>query len=219
MRKRNLTKLKMGLVEANFIEIHNDDKPVWTARGFEEHRDFPIFLSELEEDETVMLGVPRTIAEYGAENFLGAEINDVSTCQGTYGMGGPGFFGILCELGSELLWLNVAVWSADDYMLLDDRLVNCHPNHYEQYHPWVEETHDELFRVFKHGTITGINVTKKDCAINFTSSDGVKHTMLICKNSNKLSPMWDGKKRKPAFKKGVMADYLLVTYLGTVLQV
>jgi len=54
-----------------------------------------------------------------ADEVVGRHIAKVSPNVGTYGMGGPGFFG-LC-LGDE--WLVVAIWGAAEWMLFADRLV------------------------------------------------------------------------------------------------
>jgi hypothetical protein len=214
-----LWNLQMGLVEANFAVIDNAEKPTWIERGFTECREFPIFLNELDEDKTVMLGVPRTIDEFGTDELLNARILDVSTHLGTYGMGGPGFFGILCEARPDPVWLNVALWGAESYVLLDGRVIGCHSDYYPQYHPWTEKSHDELFRVFKNAVITAIDLTVRDCALRFVSADRMKHECVICRFSDKLPPQGNGEPRKPAFEDGKMSDYLLVTYVDTVLQV
>jgi len=41
-----------------------------------------------------MLGIPSKIEEFGIEKLKNSRITDVSTLCGTYGMGGPGFFGL-----------------------------------------------------------------------------------------------------------------------------
>lgn len=38
------------------------------------YRDYPIFLSKPEDDETVMLRISKTIPEFGAANFVCAKI-------------------------------------------------------------------------------------------------------------------------------------------------
>jgi hypothetical protein len=216
---QKLQDLQMGLVEANFVVIDNAEKPTWIERGFMECREFPIFLTELNEDETVMLGVPRALDAFGTDKLLNAEILKVSTNLGTYGMGGPGFFGIQCGADPDSVWLNVALWNAASYILLDGRVISCHSNYYPQYHPWTEEGNDELFRVFENAVITAIDLTEQDCTVRFVSNGQIEHECAICRFSDKLPPQGNGKPREPAFEGGKMSDYLLVTYADTVLQV
>lgn len=69
-------------MEANFIWIDNNQKSLWLKRGFEEQRDYPIFLCELKDNETVMLGIPKTIIEFGISNFINAKVLKASACLG-----------------------------------------------------------------------------------------------------------------------------------------
>jgi len=50
---------------------------------------------------------------------VGRRVDGLSIYLGTYGMGGPGFFGL--SLGSE--WLVVAIWGAASWIRADGRLV------------------------------------------------------------------------------------------------
>lgn len=53
------------------------------------------------------------------ERVVGRTVDEVRTYVGTYGMGGPGFFGL--RLGDE--WLVVAIWGADSWIEADGRIV------------------------------------------------------------------------------------------------
>jgi hypothetical protein len=217
--KRNLEELNMGLVEANFVCIHKSEKAIWLGRGFEEQRDFPIFLGELNDDETVMLGIPRTISDFGASNFEGAKVLKISTSLGTYGMGGPGFFGLLCGTKQGHFWLTFTVWGSGQYVMMDKRVIECHSAYSEQYSPWRNKGDDELNFIFAESVITNINLSAEECKINLTFIDGTNHEMIMYKYNKNLPPMGNGKPRKPAFEEGTLLDYLLVTYEYTVLQV
>lgn len=54
-----------------------------------------------------------------AEMVVGRTVDEICLYVGTYGMGGPGFFGL--RLGTE--WLVVAIWGAASWILVDGRIV------------------------------------------------------------------------------------------------
>lgn len=219
MRHINLQKLDMGLVEANFVCISKKDKPLWIQRGFEEHREYPLFLVDLEEDETIMLGVPRNIVEFGQEHLIHSEILEISTQLGTYGMGGPGFFGLLCKTEQGNFWVTITVWASAQYALLDQRIVECHPSYDDEYDPWIKDQDEELEQILRHAVITSIHLDDSQCKILLKYKDNTEHELVIYKNNEKLPRMGNGEPRKDAFESGVMADYLLVTYEDTGLHV
>lgn len=66
--------------------------------------------------------VPFTPLPLDPDTIVGRQIDDVITYLGTYGMGGPGFFGL--RLGGE--WLVVSVWGAGDWMKFADLRVEDH---------------------------------------------------------------------------------------------
>lgn len=209
----------MGIVKANFVCIDKKDRQLWVERGFEECQDFPSFFALHEGKETVMLGVPKTIVEFGIDNFIGAKVLEVSTHLGTYGMGGPGFFGLLCETRSGDFWLTMAVWAASEYIFIDERIVECHPKYDKQYNPWHTETSDIVDFMLKGATIKNLTLSETECRISLKTSNCIEHEMLICKFNENQPPMGNGDARKNAFEEGILSDYLLVTYKDTDLEV
>ena len=63
--------------------------------------------------------IPFVPAPLDAGSLIGCRIDEVSPIVGTYGMGGPGFFGF--RLGEE--WLVIAIWGAGDWVRADGRLI------------------------------------------------------------------------------------------------
>lgn len=64
---------------------------------------------------------PMTLAEYGTNRIIGRDIVDMSICIGSYGMGGPGFFG-LCLSKTEKYpeeWLILTLWGATHWLQVD----------------------------------------------------------------------------------------------------
>ena len=92
--KHPFLNLNMGLVKENFVIAKKDDKNFWEARGFKKIRKYPIFRYKPNSSEIIMLGVPLSIEAFGNEVLKNSHIVDVCTYCGTYGMGGPGFFGL-----------------------------------------------------------------------------------------------------------------------------
>lgn len=98
------------------------------------------------EDERGMVGpsgelIPFEPKPVTAKDIVGRRVDEVSACVGTYGMGGPGFFGI--RLGEE--WLIIALWGAGEWIRADGLLVVDH--WYEEYGraiPWICNNSDRL---------------------------------------------------------------------------
>lgn len=82
------------------------------------------------EDEP--LPAPRTLRQLGAERLLNRRIVEWSSSVGSYGMGGPGFFGLcLAAYGHyPAEWLALTLWGAGNWLLLDGQWVEAHPNQY-----------------------------------------------------------------------------------------
>lgn len=74
--------------------------------------------------------LPTLAKKGGVKRVIGRNISDVSCYLGSYGMGGPGFFGFkLAKEGrypSE--WLVLTLWSADNWLLLNNKWLRCHPH-------------------------------------------------------------------------------------------
>mgnify|MGYP003317503799 CR=1 FL=1 len=84
-----------------------------------------------------MLGVPLNIEQFDAKKFNGSHILDVCTSCGTYGMGGPGFFGLKLQGDYGTRWLTYCIWSAGEHILFDQKVLECHPKYSEQYKPLI----------------------------------------------------------------------------------
>lgn len=58
------------------------------------------------------------------EWIRGARVLAVDGCMGSYGMGGPGFLGLRVRAFEGETWVVFRLWSASDWLTLDDRVVN-----------------------------------------------------------------------------------------------
>lgn len=81
---------------------------------------------------------PTTLRTLGVDRIVGREIIKWDQSLGTYGMGGPGFAGMLLSKthSSPEEWLILTLWGADNWLLLDGRWVNAHPKWYDEQRPW-----------------------------------------------------------------------------------
>jgi hypothetical protein len=66
---------------------------------------------------------PRLAADVPKAVYLGSMIVDSSACLGSYGMGGPGFFGFKCRKGLRSFWIVVVLWGAAEWLTLDGKLL------------------------------------------------------------------------------------------------
>jgi hypothetical protein len=106
---------------------------------------------------TTFVPEPLAVAE-----LVGRPVEQISTSVGTYGMGGPGFFGL--RLGDR--WLVVAVWGAAAWMRADSRMIedSFHQDN-KRPAPWISDQGDELSCVVVGRTIASIEVAKHSLRI------------------------------------------------------
>lgn len=222
--KHRFLSLNLGLVKENFVIAKKDDRKIWEDRGFEKIRKYPVFHYKPDPDEIIMLGVPLNIEEFGAENFNGSRVADVCTCCGTYGMGGPGFFGLKLQGDYGTRWLTYCIWSAGEHILFDDVVLECHPKFSEQYKPVISfDDYESSLRALKDQltemVIQEILVSKDAFEIKLTDSESETHFIQSYKFSDKFPEQGGTGKKRNSFETGEMKDYLLVTYDDTHLMV
>ena len=79
---------------------------------------------------------PKTLRWLGVKRIVGRRVVRWSL-PGSYGMGGPGFFGL--ELAAKgrypREWLVLTLWGAGGWLLLDGRWIEAHPNQYHVQRP------------------------------------------------------------------------------------
>ena len=222
--KHKLLKLNLGLVKENFVIVKKEDRKIWEDRGFKKVRKYPIFHYKPNSAEIIMLGVPLTIEQFGAENFNGSHILDVCTCCGTYGMGGPGFFGLKLQGDYGTRWLTCFIWEAGEHILFDGRILQCHPNYSEQYKPLISfddcsNSLDVLKEQLKNMTVKEILVSKDTFDIKLFDSKSETHLIQSYKFSDKFPEQGGTGKKRNSYETGEMKDYLLVTYDDSYLKV
>ena len=222
--KHKFLDLNLGQVKENFVIVKKENKKVWEDRGFKRIRKYPIFHYKPNPYEIIMLGVPLNIEEFGKDNFSGSNILDVCTCCGTYGMGGPGFFGIKLQGDYGTRWLTYCIWSAGEHVLFDDRILECHDNYEKQYNPLISfDDYSNSLKALKETlsdmTIQKIHVSKDFFEIELIDSKSETHLIQSYKFSDKVPEQGGTGKKRNSYETGEMKDYLLVTYEETHLKV
>ena len=222
--KHQFLNLNFGLVKENFAVVKKSDKNLWKARGFKKIRKYPIFRYKPDSSEIIMLGLPSNIEEFGCEKFKNSHVVDVCTCCGTYGMGGPGFFGLKLQGEYGTRWLTYCIWSASEHILFNDNVLECHSNYAKKYSPLI--TFDDYsntlakFRELLSGmTIKEVEVTEESIKIMLVDSYETLHSIESYKCSDKFPEQGGTGKKRNSFETGEMKDYWLVIYDETHLKV
>lgn len=100
------------------------------------------------------------------EQVVGKRVDEVCPYVGTYGMGGPGFFGL--RLGEE--WLVVSIWGAGEWILVDDRLVeDTFGESYGRPRPWIHDGEDQLSQRLVGTKIVALSIQRHSLEIRFSS--------------------------------------------------
>ena len=224
-KKHPYLKLNMGLVNENFTVIKKEDLKLWEERGFQKIRKFPIFLYKPNPAEVIMLGKPLTISEFGTEQFIKSKILDYNLYFGTYGMGGAGFFGLKLEGAFGIRWLVYCIWSAGEHILLDNRIIECHPDFIENYHPWIiwgnnrHEEYEKTCQALKKA-LSGLkiqNIDLQEHALKIQLSGN--HILETYQKSDKFPEQGGTRKKRLSYETGIMSDCWLVIYDNTDLTV
>ena len=222
--KHRFLNLNVGLVKENFAVVKKSDKKLWESRGFKKIRKYPIFRYKPNSIEIIMLGVPLSIDEFGSERLKNSRIVDVSTCCGTYGMGGPGFFGLKLQGEYGTRWLTCCIWSAGEYILFDDKVLECHPDYAEKYTPLIafgdySNSLSKLKQTLSDMTVQAVDVSEDSIEITLIDSCDKLHSIKSYKSSDKFPEQGGTGKKRNSFEDGRMSDYWLVTYDETHLKV
>lgn len=221
-----MSELKKGLIEKYSMIIPVAEKEAWEAKGWTEESTFRDFHYEAEEGEAMMTARPQTMTETDTDSLLGSRVIGFSTHLGTYGMGGPGFFGLLLEKDGDRQYLVYAVWASGQYILLDGRVIECHLNYNKSHRPWIsswagepeEEQWDELTPKVTGSRITAVRLTDDELQLELTQGN-VQHQFVFHRYHPDLPPLGSGGPRKPAFEDGVIGDYIVLSEEDAVLHV
>jgi hypothetical protein len=210
--------LQMGTVEQYTKIIALDDLGMARQAGWQTYQD--IALPAGDETAAALYGTwnpdnqmlvfnrPKTLLETGIAGLLGQTILGFSTHLGSYGMGGPGFVGLLLSSGQYLVY---AVWGAASYALLDDRAWECYPDLYEDHRPWLSHFGGDLSWDDLSPVLDGAKIVEAVLSDEYLSLQlechGESKTLFLTQTDARLPHQETV--LKPAFDHGVIAEYLL----------
>jgi hypothetical protein len=129
-----------------------------------------------------------------AVQVIGRTVEEICPYVGTYGMGGPGFFGL--RLGSE--WLVIAVWGAGEWMVSQGRRVqdSFHDN-YGRARPWIARLEDESDELSAHligQRVRSIDVRRHSLRLVFENE-----VDLTIEETSDRRPLFEGTKEPRRF--------------------
>jgi hypothetical protein len=67
---------------------------------------------------------PRRVADMPKDAYCGGIIVETCSGLGSYGQGGPGFFGLKCRNGSKSFWIVFTLWGAAEWLTLDGKPID-----------------------------------------------------------------------------------------------
>ncbi|MDO5105261.1 hypothetical protein [Capnocytophaga sp.] len=227
MKKHLFLKLKMGIIEQYAMVVKKKELKHWESLGWRTFMEIGLpegddeaylLYGKIRRGETLVFNRPKLLKDTPFDTIIGLTIKGFCTHLGTYGMGGPGFFGLHLSNGE---YLTYAVWGADDYVLVDDRVVACNPNLYHKTKPWVsnfggDNNWDELTEYISESKIVDVVLNDDVCRLILQKE---KRTMTLefVRNDRRL-PRKTGRKRN-AYSKGTIGDYLLFQHENATLIV
>ena len=134
--------LQQGNVESYCMMVPKKELRQWCGQGWLAH--YAVGLSRREANRASMIyGLMRFQRDIllfnrpvllADKSVVGREIMGFSTCLGTYGMGGRGFFGLLLDTDEYLVY---TAWHSGFCTLLDDRPIEVYPQTENAVRGWL----------------------------------------------------------------------------------
>ncbi len=219
--------LKLGNVTGYGRIIPKDQIPEWWSKGWIAAPGFFTFGFRPKEDEVFVFGTPKTLMDVEPSTLIGKKIVGHGT-YGWYGMGSPGYFGIvLSDSTTEAENQTVLVYAvgyAAGYTLINYRVLSCSPHLYDRFHPWLAPQYveeqiphwDDLSEILRDSEITAVDLTDDRFTLQF-EKDGQRHVIVFVKNDSRLAPYWNGIPLRDAFDTGIIRERFVFQEPGAVL--
>lgn len=217
MKEHDYINLKIGDIEQYSMIINKNDLSYWKNLGWEEYTAidlpkgdedaFSLYGKLNKETETLIFNRPVLLKDILKEKIIGKTILEINSHLGTYGMGGPGFFGLLLENNEYMVY---SVWNADNYIFVNDRIVGCSQSCYHKVKPWISNFSnfiwDDLTDYLVGSKIRDYSIEDDKCKLLLQK--GTKNIEIQFVRNDKKIPRKSGRFRA-AFKDGKIADYLV----------
>ena len=179
---------------------------------------------------------PRTIQDEGVERIINRKIIEWQLALGSYGMGGPGFFGMLLEKTEKFNqeWLVLTLWAASEWLLMNKQWVHASSifHHIQkplfsghilkQYDPSSgkefpeQEGWDNFSELIIDGVISDATIDKNHAMIKISLDDRIN--IIEIPKDKSLLPVWGGdKKAKTLDNDSNLADAWVFTGSGNLI--
>lgn len=123
MQQHEFLNLSLPELEQYSLVIPLTDVEVWKQKGWKTYQEIELPEGDEEayllygefdkETSTLIFNKPESISEVAPTRLIGRKITEIKDHVGTYGMGGPGYVGILLDDHEYLVY---TIWSADRYV-------------------------------------------------------------------------------------------------------
>lgn len=135
---------------------------------------------------------PKTLREFGVERIINRKVLEWCGYLGSYGMGGPGFFGLRLESNTtyRIEWLILILWGASEWILLDNQWVSSHPNQYHIQRPLLADGKDEVTGKIIGATISNTIIERNETFI-YLQHNANEHLLEVPSDYNRL-PIYGG---------------------------
>lgn len=141
--------------------------------------------------------VPETLREVDITRITGRWVRGWSASLGSYGMGGPGFFGLRLAESEEYPeeWLVLRLWGAGNWLLMDGQWVEAHPNQYQIREPLYSnfgagEEWDRMAERVVGAQISEVQIAQ-DHSVIVLALGMEKYTLEIPQDTSRL-PLYGG---------------------------
>lgn len=216
--KHRFLNLKIGAIEQYAMIVKKAELSSWKDKGWKTYSEiglpkgdedaFMLYGEFDKEIEMLIFNEPVSLKKTNKNKIIGRKITGFSTHLGTYGMGGAGFFGLLLD---TLEYLTYCVWGAGNYVIVNDKVVKCNPELYSKIKPLTsnfgeELTWDDLTDLINESKILSYNVSEDSFKL-IVEKEAHRIQIEFVKNDKRL-PRKVGRK-KNAYKKGVVSDFIL----------
>lgn len=132
---------------------------------------------------------PKRIADLPEDAYCGGIIVDTCSGLGSYGQGGPGFFGLKCKRGSGSFWIVFPLWGAVEWLTLDGKLIDS-------------------AKALHGGSIQSIGFADDRATITIRGTDS-SHVIELRRDGSTVPP-WRGSGKKRSFGAGESLEDAIV---------
>ena len=156
---------------------------------------------------------PQSLRSLGVDRILHRRISDWCNYLGSYGMGGPGFFGMKLAKNESFPeeWLILRLWGAGGWLLIDERWVSAFPSLFAIQKPLYNEMYffydkkkkkqivlerwDNVSEILINAQITQATIVHNESRIALINNTK-EHLLEIPKDTSKLPVRGGGGKKK-----------------------